>query len=277
MQQGECKMKTKRIVSLVLSVITLFLTLPSFSVATDGLTISEAARLVRGFEEAYLMTVESNKAPLFWQKDKNISLSYEYRLSNDNPQYEADNVESGAKLYMCIMETYDELLQKLKLTFTDEMSKKILNDSRFIYIDGKAYYPRIFFDPGNFYVISDDENTEVPLEERITIVDNGDGRYTVHYNYWAPVEDDNENHNSDKWLLSDARDGQIDIVKTDDGFRVYKYDGLLFKSDPLADRGLRKTRLLSESPHTSDAPVIAVCALALSAAAAAVVLRKKRG
>ena len=40
--------------------------IPVAAAHADGeLTVSDAARLIRGFEEAYLMTDESSKAPNF--------------------------------------------------------------------------------------------------------------------------------------------------------------------------------------------------------------------
>lgn len=56
----------KKTVSLPLTVVMILAVIPVTAAHADGeLTVSEAARLIRGFEETYLMTVESNKAPNF--------------------------------------------------------------------------------------------------------------------------------------------------------------------------------------------------------------------
>ena len=65
--------------------------------------------------------------------------------------------------------------------------------------------------------------------------------------------------------------------KTENGYRICDFDDILIIEDSMAESGYRKYRFTNTIPETSDAAVIAVCALGLTAAVSVVLLLKKKG
>ena len=76
--------------------------------------------------------------------------------------------------------------------------------------------------------------------------------------------------------MNESKTGTLKVKKTLDGYRICDFDDILIKEDKLADEGFRMFRFVEENPQTSDAPVIAVCALAVSAAASVVFIKKRK-
>lgn len=260
----------KRLLSLLLTFALTWISLSVTASGTEMLTCEEAAELIRGFEEAYMITINEPKCTDYWDIDNKCSATYEQRDWNSN------NYKRQIDYYIvpCKLGTYETLLELFKMTFTDDIAKKVLNNSRFIFKDGVAYYPYLFSDPGSTYIIAVDyqDKAEVELSKRIAISQNEDGTYTAEYKYWDYLDGDM----AEICRLSDAYTSSVKIKMTESGFRICEYDGLLFKEDPSSDRGFRKYRLIdATSPKTSDSAVYITAAAGVAALCLAVVCRKK--
>ena len=166
--------------------------------------------------------------------------------------------------------SYDDLLELFENVFTKELAKKALNNSNLMFDDDGSYLSCVVYAGApSMYICRGIDLLKgtigaKDLIDRITLTDESNGIVKVDYTYY--ISGDGEEHPA-----------SLKIKSGTDGWRVCEFDGLLFKEDRLADEGYRKYRLAdSDNPHTANAPVITLCALALSAAAAAVLIKKKK-
>ena len=223
--------------------------------------------LMRDWEMLYLKYYDKQLfADIMYENGKPETEKRDYLIRKEGKEYNYINDD-----YVIKDPTggYDDLLALFETVFTKETAKKALNNSNLMFDDDGSYLSSVVYAGGQPPFI--DRDIELlkrtkgakDLIDRITLTDEGGGIVKVDYTYY--VSGDDEEHKASLKIKNGA-----------DGWRISELDGLLFKEDGLADEGYRKYRLAeNDNPHTADAPVIAVCVLALSAAAAAVLVKKK--
>ena len=170
---------------------------------------------------------------------------------------EEDDEDEG--LPFALVENYkniDELKNDLKTVFSDEIVDRLLN-ARYKMSDGYSYPHFVEYNGALYFknwAYASNLNTRP--EMKLEMIESKEKK-TVLQAEFKDAHGDNQTYEyvyelmGDKWVFTK--------------FELPKY---LYYKDIVNDD--------FASPLTSDTPVIAVCALAISAAAAVVVLKKKR-
>lgn len=168
----------------------------------------------------------------------------------------------------CSFLSEEELYNLFRTVFSDGLAEKYVSQMRSLCgsdglplkreIDGLIYEFGTYGDPGGARV------------EDMKITETGNDEYKIHVRY--RYEFDLKNGDNPPMLEDDL------ILKKIDG--KLKFTSFISLNDKayLSVYPQYKDRYPQEwiNPQTSDAPVIAVCVLAISAVAAAVILKKKR-
>ena len=251
------------------------------TVAVDTVPdMEEAVEIITKVEKAYdaldIMTRDFDSNPELKKRIKEIS--YEVRNGEDYKHF--DHMTS---VYETEFESEQEWMEYLNKTFTDEMSERIIVESNLLFANGKAYLPIEPKQQKNNVISLHEQQYTVPLIDRISeIVETETNNYTIRYYGWRSNSDEKNKREPDESgkvvIVGNPELLELKVERLDSELRVCDYDDVFFiKSDNsmLSAEGKRPYRIYGNNPQTSDAPVIAVCALALSALAAAVVLKKR--
>ena len=269
---------------IMLIAVSLLLSIHCLALAENESTpsVSEAYDLIKQWEELYIKYYDGQ---LFYEyinnhggivKEKAVYYS-RHTLSDNTVEY----ILFDGYLIVDPVGDKDDVTRLFESVFTKETAEKAINNSNLIFKDKKAFLPSVVsarhFSPVVEYLYYDvnSENAYekvmikngcLPLEDRIRIQTLQNGEARIEFDYYI-FEDDN---------APEIKTSYITVVKTDDGYRVCELDDLYFKPDTFSDGGFRKNSLKNDNPQTSDAPIIAVCALAISAAAAVIFLKKRK-
>ena len=253
----------KAFLSLLIS-LTIILSVTSFAANGQndtGLTLEEAFTLISSAHDVYCRFYSDSLFTDYIDVNNAYQMKFDQRDSISNT---SEYSFYGDQVYSCDITTDDDLTDYLKKTFTSEMAENIKNESRLLFKDGKVYQPGAVFDPGKAYILAPEQ---MNLNDLIEITGNQDGVYTVQFKYW---------NERDALNSETAKTSVVKITQTADGFRICDYDDVFIKKDDLAASGYRKYRFTGSNPATSDAPAITVCALAMSACGAILILKRRR-
>ena len=278
-------MKLKKSLSVILSIFTLLTLIPSFSAraAENDKMIpnkEDAVRIITQVEEIYdaldIMTRDLNSSET---KNRIKEIPYEVRDSDNYVHF--DHMTLVFETEYSKEEAWIEYLDN---TFTEEMSKKIINESCLLFKNGKAYLPMETKQQKYCVVSLHEQNYVSPLVDRISdIVETGQNKYTISYYGWRKDSSEKYNTETDEngktVIIGEPELLEIKVERIGSELKVYDYDNVFFVEDnnsKLSAEGKRRFRFIADNPQTSDAPLVAVCALALSAAAAVILLKKKK-
>ncbi len=244
--------------------------------ASEDYDIDEVADLIARWEMLYLKYVDTEDFYEVLSDEGELNIiakDYICRIIGTPWQEKTGNdyMEYDDRLIVINSDGYDKTLLLFETVFDKDTAKKALNNSNLIFDDTNTYLSSVVCSGAakpviNYKIDERVRSREVKeLKDRLTLTQIEDGKIRVDFVYYLRGEEENSS---------------LIIKKTDGGYRVCELDGLLFKEDTLANEGYRKYRLVENdfnpNPQTSDAPVIAVCALAISSAAAIVLLKKKK-
>ena len=274
-------MKTTMVFTLLIIAVLLF-TGPVDAISKNDLSTDEAADIIKAWEHIYMIAFYENDFNDYMLKDdsgqvKDIELAEHERRMYNSIDYEKTR---DPYIYPCRIQTVSELREFIGKTYTEEMTEKIINNSMFLIRNNRVFYSGDILDGTYPVAVSEKYDYMPPITERISITDLSDDYKQIEFIYWEATVENIErwlySENSPSFPMSESKKGALTVKKTSDGYRICAFDNILIKEDKYAIDGYRPLRFAKNNPQTSDAPVIAVCALALSALAAAVVLRKKR-
>ena len=243
------------------------------SETNDDITIEQAVELLKGWEHIFHMLFDENDSHEYMLLDKEENCNIEKRIGN-TVEYESEYFNYIVPFYL---ESYSSCLSFLNKTYTLEMSKRIITCSRFLIKDEKVYYPKGFLDSHYPIAVTGEvygDIIKIPIEDRITLHKSEDGKVIIEFRYW---EAKNDYLDYGDFPESALKEGKLIAEKTENGYRICDFDDILIIEDSMAESGYRKYRFTNTIPETSDAAVIAVCALGLTAAVSVVLLLKKKG
>ena len=237
----------------------------------EPLSTDDACDLIKRWEELYIKYYDVQYFYEYVEKqggvNKEKALYYSRRAAGDAVEY----VKCDDWLIIDPVGNRNEVEDLFKTVFTKEAAKKAINGSNLLFKEEKAYLPSVVSSRHFIPVIDylyDPGSDLLPLSNRVRVTSIADDKVKIEFDYYM-YSDEND-------AVPKTETSYITAVKTDDGYRVSELDELYFKTDELSDKGMRKNSFTADNPTTSDAPVIAVCALALSAAAAVLLMKKKR-
>ncbi len=272
-------MKDKRIIKplcLILAAMLILLCVPFSASATDTpeLTVSEAAKIVREWEYIFNILYNTDEQYEYYAKDEPGKYCEYERFDFDKDQY-VPSLPAESYIAPCFIKTYGELTAFIEKTYTSKMTREIMNRTRFLFIEGRVYYPDVVLNMFYRYAI-DRQYTcfPDPLEERITVKNESNGRKKIEFIYWDMLEDENYYIGpGEKLLYKNGKTGFIEVEYTSKGYRICDFDELLITS--YINPETPCFRLTKNNPGTSDSAVYITAAAGLIALFCAVICKKK--
>ena len=236
----------------------------------EPLSVDDACDLIKRWEELYIKYYDVQYFYKYVEKqggvNKEKALYYSRRAAGDAVEY----VKCDDWLIIDPVGNRNEVEDLFKTVFTKEAAEKAINGSNLLFKEETAYLPSVVstrnFSPVIDYLY-DSGSDLLPLSNRVRVTSIADDKVKIEFDYYM--------YSNENDAVPKTETSYIIATETDDGYRVSELDELYFKTDELSDKGMRKNSFTADNPTTSDAPLITVCALALSALAAAVVLKKR--